>query len=197
MICASREGRGVVATIAIVAGHLALIRCTDVTCFDFPHPKAPAPERITTVRLIVQSPDWDTVPFPEVTLQPLEVKSEALQMIQFDDDSEDWLSSVIAPSSSPRLDRFQSVDLEHYAQRAKLKPGQPATIVLSLEVLRDGTVGLVSVIRSCGVAGNDAIAVEYAHQLRWFPGTVDQVPQDMRVVYPVTLVVPLKTAHRS
>ena len=140
-----------------------------------------------SARILVQSPDWDTVPFPEVDLQPMTVSSDALQLVHFDEDSDDWLSSLTGSSSAPRLRRIQSVDIRQYAQRAQLGSRRFVTVVLSLEVRPDGTVRAANVIRTCGDARTDAIAMDYARRLNWFPGTVDQQPQTMRIVFPVTL----------
>jgi TonB family protein len=182
---------------AIAAAHVVLIRRADVEFFAHPQVSSPAVEPIMAGRFIVQSVDWDTSPFPEVDLKTIGVDQDALQVIRFDEGDADWLSGIIGATSAPRPHRIQSVDIQQYAQRAQVRPGQPATVVLSIEVQPDGTVRSTTVIRSCGDRRVDILAMDYARRLIWFPGTVGQQPQTMRVVYPVTFVVPSVAARRS
>jgi TonB family protein len=152
---------------------------------------------LVTTGFLVQSSHWDTSPFPEVDLQVVALDANALQFVRFDADDEDWLSAITGSRSAPRPQRIQSVDIRLYAQRAGLRPGQPVTVVLSLEIRSDGTVRAVAVARSCGDRRIDGLAVDYARLLSWIPGTVDKQPQTMRVVYPVTLVIPLVAVSRN
>jgi TonB family protein len=184
-------------TAAIAAVHVVLIRLAGIDFFAHTQVRSPAIEPITAARFIVQSVDWDTAPFPEVDLQTIVVDQAALQVIRFDEGDADWLSGIIGATSAPRPHRIQSVDIQQYAQRAQLRPGQPATVVLSIEIQPDGAVRSATVIRSCRDRRIDILAMDYARRLSWFPGTVGQQPQTMRVVYPVMFVVPSVAVRRS
>ena len=65
------------------------------------------------------------------------------------------------------------------------------TVVVSVQVDEKGGASSVDVTRSSGMATADAAAIDYALSLRWIPGTVDRNPQSMRVILPVTLVIPI------
>jgi TonB family protein len=71
---------------------------------------------------------------------------------------------------------------------AGLQRGEVATVVLTIEVLPDGTVGSVEVARGFGDASVDAEAVAYGRRLRWTPGTREHHAEVMRINFPVTLV---------
>jgi TonB family protein len=131
---------------------------------------------------------YDRVPIPEVILESPHVNLNSIRLIQFE--SEDWgdISAVVASSSAPQLSRFQPVDAAAFARRAGLAPGQVASVVLTVEVLPDGTVGSVEVARGFGDPVVDAAAIAYGRLLRWIPGTRDHRAETMRVSLPVTLV---------
>ena len=71
-------------------------------------------------------------------------------MIRFE--SANWgdISGVVAPCSAPMLARFQPVTAAAFARRAGLRQGQAAGVVLTIEVLPDGTVGVIAVARGFG-----------------------------------------------
>jgi TonB family protein len=137
--------------------------------------------------IIIQQPDADTVPIPEVHVHLAKLDPDALQMVRFEDPDAGNISGVIGSSSAPELARVQLADAEVYAQRAGLPPGHPATVLLVIEVLADGSVGDVSVSRGSGSPAADSAATEYARLLRWTPGTVDHQARAMRITLPVTL----------
>jgi TonB family protein len=137
--------------------------------------------------IIVQQLDADTVPIPEVHMHPIKVGLNALQMVRFEDPDPLDISGVIGMSSAPQLAQAQLVDAETYAGRVGLPSGRCATVLLAIEVLRDGSVGEISVIRSSGSPAADSAAIEYAHFLRWTPGTVDHQARAMRIIFPITL----------
>jgi TonB family protein len=137
--------------------------------------------------IIVEPGSRDNEPIPEVTPATPRV-SRAITMVQFE--SPDWgdISGVTAPTSAPILSRFQPVDSADFARSAGLQPGQAASVVLTVEVLPDGTVGAVEIARSSGDAAVDAAAAAYARELRWIPGTREHHAEAMRINLPVTLV---------
>jgi TonB family protein len=140
--------------------------------------------------IVVQRPEADTAPIPEIHIHPIRIDLNALQMIRFEDPDPLDISGIIGASSAPQLSTVQLVDSEDYASRVGVQPGHSATVLLAIEVLRDGSVGEVSLIRGSGSPAADSAAIEYAHLLRWTPGTVDHQAQVMRITFPVTLSRP-------
>ncbi len=94
---------------------------------------------------------------------------------------------MAVPATRPRLSALQSAELGEYARRAGVAPGQPLFVVLCVLVGTDGTPGAITVVRSGGSKAADQAAVDYAHLLRWTPGTIDGTPRSMLVILPVTL----------
>jgi len=128
-----------------------------------------------------------SVPIAEVVLDTPKIDFNGITQIQFE--SAEWgdISGVVAPASAPQLSRFQPVRVETFARRARLPAGQVASIVLTVEVLPDGTVGAIEITRGSKNPLADAAAVAYARRLRWIPGTDNHHAEAMRVQLPVTL----------
>jgi TonB family protein len=141
---------------------------------------------VTASFVVAEDLALDTVPVPEVT--PPRVRFESLERVRFE--SVDWgdISNITAPASAPTLSRFQPVDPAVFARLAGLRAGQVASVVLTVEVLPDGTVGSVEVTRGMGDSAVDAAAVAYVRHLRWIPGTREHHAEAMRISLPVTLV---------
>jgi len=97
------------------------------------------------------------------------------------------LISTAAPAVSPRLSPSQSADVGEYAKRAGVPPGEPLIVVLSVLVDTEGKPGAITVLRGCGSTAADKAAIDYAHLLRWIPGTINGAPRSMLVILPVTL----------
>jgi TonB family protein len=147
----------------------------------------PHEDPITTVFLPEQAAR-DVEPVPEVALATPRIDLKAITMIRFE--SADWgdISGIVAPCSAPTLSRFQPVSAAAFARRAGLRQGQAASVVLTIEVLPDGTVGMIEVARGFGDPAVDAAAVAFGRSLRWIPGTRDHHAEAMRINLPVTLV---------
>jgi TonB family protein len=130
----------------------------------------------------------DRLPIAEVALETPRIALQSITQVQFE--SAEWgdISGVTASSSAPQLSRFQPITPALFARRAGLASGQAASVVLTVEILPDGTVGTVEVTRSFGDPAIDAAAVAYARRLRWVPGTQNHHAQAMRINLPVTLV---------
>lgn len=149
---------------------------------------ASVPESLFAVaEIIISTPQWDKVPAPQVRLASVSTPIESPKFIQFDDPPSD---QVAGSTSFPRLAPIQSVAIDDFARRLGVDPGRPLFIILSVEVGADGMAGAISVIRSCGVHEGDQAAIDYAHLLRWIPGTFQRLPKAMRVVLPVTFDAP-------
>lgn len=176
----------------IIAAHLVVLG--GFIQFDSRRlPAGPITELIVPAQMIVQLPQWDRVPAPEVDLDNVPVDQNALALVQFDEPDLEALAGIVGPASAPRLSRYQSVDVQDFAMRAGIVPNHPLTVVLSVQVGEDGGATEVHIVRSCGLAAADAAAIDYALALRWIPGTVDRNPRSMRITLPVTLVAP--SAH--
>jgi TonB family protein len=141
-----------------------------------------------TAFIVDETATQDKVPVPEVTLEVPTADLNSIRFIQFE--SGEWgdTSGIVAPASAPQLARFQPVGPSSFARRAGLAPGEGASVVLVVEVLRDGHTGSVELSRGCGHPAIDAAAVAYARLLRWIPGTRDHHAEVMRVNLPVTLI---------
>lgn len=145
------------------------------------------PAALTTF-IIDETATQDKVPVPEVTVEVPKLDPNSIRLIQFE--SGEWgdTSGIVAPASAPQLARFQPVNPRTFARRAGLAPGESASVVLLVEVLRDGHTGSVELFRGCGHPNVDAAAVAYARLLRWIPGTRDHHAEVMRVDLPVMLM---------
>jgi TonB family protein len=138
--------------------------------------------------IINESRPQDTVPIADVALETPTVELQSITQIQFE--SAEWgdISGVTASSSAPQLSQFQPVNPATFARRAGLAAGQAASIVLTVEILPNGTVGSVEVSRGFGDPVVDAAAIAYARRLRWIPGTQNHHAQAIRINLPITLV---------
>jgi TonB family protein len=143
---------------------------------------------VMTGIVIVQKTAKNAVPVPEVLLQNPRVTPPSITEVRFE--SSEWgdISGVVAAASAPQLSRLQPVSVDTFARRAGLKDGQAASVVLTVEILPDGTVGRVELLQGSGNPDADVAAVAYARELRWIPGTLDHRAQVMRINLPVTLV---------
>lgn len=80
-----------------------------------------------------------------------------------------------------------SIDPAPFAQRAGLRAGDGATVVLRVEVLASGEIGRAEVEVSGGSDGIDRAAVAYARALAWIGGMVDGHPSTIWVRWGVRL----------
>ncbi len=115
--------------------------------------------------------------------------SLALRAIRFFDPNADLVPGVISPISTPQPMPSETVDPQWYALRAGMTAGEAATVMLSVEVLADGSVGDVSVTRSGGSAAIDEEAIAYIRRLQWIPGSVHRHARTMRIRWEVVLAV--------
>jgi TonB family protein len=102
------------------------------------------------------------------------------------------MSDPDAASSAPLSGQFvpprkedSDEALVKFASLASLRPGQMVRIILRVEVLPDGTTGVVAIDTASGFPSADAAAVEYARALRWSPASFGGVPTAMKVRLPV------------
>jgi TonB family protein len=177
--------------VTILVAHLAALEATDRLFFR--HGAAMlsmggAPALDT--RIVIQAAVRETVPIPEVSVHFIEADLHSVQMVRFDDANAGDISGVIGSRSSPQLARSQLADPELYARRGGVAPGHAATALVVVEVLADGSVGNVALLRSSGNLAIDIAALEYARLLRWTPGTVEHQARAMRIALPVTLALP-------
>jgi TonB family protein len=170
---------------AILAGAL-LLRYRDM---------ASGVEAITvaTAHFVADNEARYQVPAPELTLKTVSLASTSLEEINFADSVQEELAEVTGPFSVPHLARVQSVEPETFARRARLPPGSTLTTLLRIEVTDDGSVSSADIVGTSGNAAADAAAIAYALELRWVPGTSNQIPKTMRVNFSVTLSSPEST----
>jgi TonB family protein len=87
----------------------------------------------------------------------------------------------------PRLDSTGLPELGAYSARAALPNGQIATVVVMVEVAADGNVISAEVVRSTGNELANEVAMAYARDAKWIPGSVQGVPRPMKASLTVIL----------
>ena len=158
--------------------------------FVAPSRIAPADSTSVTVHLIETHRVQDSVPLPEPIIDKVTIQTMGIGNVTFEDVEAGEIKGVVGCKSVPRIDEAVKVDSAPYASRAGMSPGMAATVVLSVQVLSDGSVGEVQVQASSGDSRVDTEAVVYARALQWIPGTEKLRAQTMRVSVSVTLAVP-------
>ena len=138
-------------------------------------------------QIVAQSSESNKVPIADVKLEPVPITSVSTTIEQINDPDDEPAASTGAPASFPRLAAAQPVDIRDVARRAGIEPGRPLVVVLAVLVDTEGAVSAINIMRTCGVEAADQAAIEYARHLRWIPGTINHVPQSLRVILPVTL----------
>ena len=106
----------------------------------------------------------------------------------FGDPDLDVVPGVIGAVSAPHPESIPPRDTDLFALRAGLQPGEAQSVVLSVQVLADGSVGQLSVISSSGNAAVDEEAMRYVLSLDWIPGSRNRHATEMQISWPVTLV---------
>jgi TonB family protein len=126
------------------------------------------------------------LPRPQLLSPALEVPT--LTEFIFEEPEGDEVPGIIGAASAPHpfLELPATIAALH-AARAGLIAGESVTVVLSVEVFSDGSVGQVSVQSSSGNPSADLEAIALAREMRWFPGTLRRHALGMRVQYSVTL----------
>jgi TonB family protein len=178
------------AAIAIFAAHVASLSwlaggANPVTQV---REEAVNPETLTAFLLPRQRPPPDAVPFPQLHLTQVSFNDTAPTQMVFGDPDWDLVPGVIGAMSTPHPDSRDTQDTDLFAGRAGLHPGEAETVVLSVQVLADGSVGQLSVISSSGNPAVDEEAMSYVLSLHWIPGSRNRHATDMRISWPVTLV---------
>jgi TonB family protein len=87
----------------------------------------------------------------------------------------------------PTIDPDVRLDVASYTARANLPAGVVATVILLLDVGRDGTVTAAKVVRSSATEEANEAAVDYAKATRWMPGRIDGEPRAMQASLTVIL----------
>lgn len=168
--------------VALVMGHVAisqLILTQDTVLLREATPiasaetwlinEAPPPSKVA---------EWTPPVVPRTLRHPLDIPSPIVVVA-------DAPEAVIAPRSAPQVDTTAWVDMAPYAQRAGLRAGEGATVVLRVLVNSDGYATNVEIDVSSGSSTIDATAVEYALALRWLPGTESGAPAPTWVRWPI------------
>jgi TonB family protein len=137
--------------------------------------------------VIPQAVERGSVPLSVVLRRLPPPELPTIADVKFEDPDVGRVPEVTATASVPRLAAVQEIDREAFARRAGLSSGSAITVVLSVEVLADGSTGRISVLFGTGNSWADAQAVDYVRGLRWVPGTVHGYATAMRIQFPVTL----------
>ncbi len=88
---------------------------------------------------------------------------------------------------APTLQGEARSGVQPYLQRAGLRPGQGATVVLRIEVLESGDPGRIEVDASSGSGQVDQAAIDYARIQHWYAGRVNGAPRRMWIRWGVHL----------
>jgi TonB family protein len=89
----------------------------------------------------------------------------------------------------PRLVRSSVRDPAAYAERAGIRSGESARVVLAVNVTEQGVAGDISVSATSGSAQADAAAIEYARTLRWAPAQDKGRESSASIRLPVVLAL--------
>jgi TonB family protein len=179
------------ALIAVSVGlaHLAMIGTVDRFAgrHEGVEPDTPSAALMSVTILSTQRTTLgDVLPRPQLLSPAVEVPT--LTEFDFEEPEADEVPGIIGAASAPHplLEPPATIAAWH-AARAGLIAGESVTVVLSVEVLSDGSVGQVSVQSSSGNRSADLEAIAFARDMRWFPGTLHRQALAMRVQYSVTL----------
>ncbi len=158
-----------------------------------PRERAPEPSELTMSAVIIRESmdprSTDTTVLPALRLVTPSIGIGSLVDVRFDDPDADLVPGVTAEVSAPHPSTSQDTSAASFALRAALQPGTSVTVILSVEVLPDGSAGQVSVVAGSGNALVDAQATAYVRALRWIPGSVHRHATIMRIQFPVTLSI--------
>jgi TonB family protein len=179
-----------VAAVVIIAAHIASLRwlVDSTTPVTRNQEEAVDPETLTAILLPPQRPPPGAMPLPQLHLTEVRFDDTAPTQMVFGDADWDLVPGVIGAVSTPRPVLSENNDTDLFARRAGLKPGEAMTVVLSVQVLAEGSVGQLSVISSSGNPAMDEEAMSYVLSLRWIPGSHNRHATDMQIAWPVTLV---------
>jgi TonB family protein len=111
----------------------------------------------------------------------------ALTGVTFEDPDADVVPGIIGGASAPQPLEPPRDEAALHAARAGLVSGESVTVVLSVEVRSDGSVGQVSLLNPSGNSSVDLEAMAFARSVHWVPGTVNRHATAMRVQYTMTL----------
>lgn len=145
------------------------------------------PDAAFVTWLIEPPSKWDHAFTPDVKLKTVSITLAPVKPLRLDYPADDRARAAAAQASFPLLASKQPVDIRDVARLAGVPPGRPLVVVLLVTVSAEGSASEVIVVRSCGVDRVDQAAIGYARLLRWVPGTIDHVPQSLRVILPLTL----------
>jgi TonB family protein len=124
---------------------------------------------------------------PRPLLMSPTLRVPTLTQIVFEEPEPDDVPGIIGATSAPHPFGLPAALSALHAARAGLLAGESITVVLSVEVLPDGSVGQVSVQSSSGNPSADLEALALARDMRWVPGTLRRHAVSMRVQYSMTL----------
>jgi TonB family protein len=88
---------------------------------------------------------------------------------------------------APTLQGDGQSGIQPYLQRAGLRRGEGATVVLRIEVLESGDPGRIEIDASSGSQQIDQAAVDYARIQHWYAGRANGAPRPMWVRWGVRL----------
>lgn len=92
-----------------------------------------------------------------------------------------------AASAAPSLQEGTRNTTEPFIKQAALLPGEGATVVLRIEVLKSGEPGQIEIDASSGSRQVDQAAVDYARTRHWYAGRVNGEPHSMWIRWGVRL----------
>lgn len=176
--------------IAVSVGliHLAMIAVVSGFAARQDSAESDTPSADPIVAMILPTPRTTVghvLPRPQLLSAALNIPT--LTEFTFEEPDADEVPGVIGVMSAPRPLGLRAAVAALHAARAGLLAGESVTVVLSVEVLPNGSVGQVSVQSSSGNPSVDLEAVALARDMQWLPGTLRRHAVNMRVQYPVTL----------
>lgn len=175
--------------LAVIGAHAAAVGWLVGATTPDSEQRAADPETTAYVLTLPERAVPASIPVPVVSLALPPPDLPTITDVKFEDPDAGPTPEVTADASAPRLTALQDVDGEVFARRAGLTSDVSITVVLSVEVLPDGSTGQVSVIAGSNNLRVDAQFAEYVRRLHWIPGSVHGRPTAMKIQFPVTLSV--------
>lgn len=145
----------------------------------------PPPPILATILTSPRTSFTHILPRPELLSPTLAVPT--LTEFAYEEPDPTEVPGIIGATSAPHPLSLSATVAAQHAVRAGLLAGESVTVVLSVEVLPDGSVGRVSVQSSSGNPEVDLEAVASVRDMRWIPGTQRRHAIAMRVQYSLTL----------
>lgn len=125
--------------------------------------------------------------FAEPAIEELRLDAPQMPIVEFEDapvGATETTTTLVGHFLPPRPESGSEGESTRL-QLASLAAGRMAKVILRVEVLANGSTGMVEIERSSESRHADDAAIAYAKSLRWLPASFGDEPTAMRVRLPV------------